>query len=105
VPVFPSTAFAAGKLAFSVDDAVAVLFSATLAVPQVAAFAAGVARESPETRADRMRAAPARMLMVLLARGTRGAGEDLARFRCSRSSWGGMSTLTSEKLDWVRCRT
>src|ERR1700742_3560968 len=35
VPVLPSTAAEAGKLAFSVDEAVAVLFSATLVVPQV----------------------------------------------------------------------
>src|SRR5919201_4815562 len=35
VPVLPSVAFAAGELAFSVDDAVAAWFSAALAVPQV----------------------------------------------------------------------
>src|SRR5581483_7191136 len=34
VPVLPSTAADAGKLAFSSDDAVAVLFSATFVVPQ-----------------------------------------------------------------------
>jgi hypothetical protein len=37
VPVFPSTAFEAGKLALSVEDAVAVLPWAMLAVPQVVA--------------------------------------------------------------------
>ena len=37
VPVFPSTAFEAGKLAFSSDDAVAVLPCAMFAVPQAAA--------------------------------------------------------------------
>src|SRR5579859_3518726 len=37
VPVFPSTAFDAGKLAFSSDEAVAALPCARLAVPQVAA--------------------------------------------------------------------
>src|SRR5882757_2064444 len=35
VPVFPSTAFAAGVPAFSVEDAVAVLFRARLVVPQL----------------------------------------------------------------------
>src|SRR6202020_700644 len=35
VPVLPSVAAAAGVPAFSVDDAVVVLFSATLVVPQV----------------------------------------------------------------------
>jgi hypothetical protein len=104
--VFPSTAAEAGKVAFSSEEAVAVLFSAAFVVPQVAAFALGAAaREIPETRADRMRAAPARRLVALLARGLSGArdrGADRPRFRCSRSSWGGLSTLTSEKLIWVR---
>src|ERR1700743_3361813 len=35
VPVLPSTAADAGELPFFVDEAVAVLFSATLVVPQV----------------------------------------------------------------------
>src|ERR1700722_3212627 len=35
VPAFPSTASAAGVPAFSVEDAVAVLFNATFVVPQV----------------------------------------------------------------------
>src|ERR1700722_12265429 len=35
VPVLPSTASAAGVPAFSVEDAVAVLFSARVVVPQV----------------------------------------------------------------------
>jgi hypothetical protein len=90
VPVFPSTALAAGKLAFSVEDEVAVLFRAALVVPQVAALAAGAAAsEIPETRADRRRAATASRLVALLARGLSGArarGADLARFRCRRSS-------------------
>src|SRR5215475_5206578 len=51
VPVLPSTAAEAGKLAFSKEDAVAVLFSATLVVPQVAADALGAA-EKPKTSAD-----------------------------------------------------
>src|SRR6202051_1029720 len=38
----PSTAFDAGKLAFSSEDAVAGWFSAMFVVPQVAADAAGV---------------------------------------------------------------
>src|ERR1700731_4388454 len=53
VPVLPSTASAAGVPAFSVDDAVAVLFSATLVVPHVAALAAlGTVSAMPDTRAD-----------------------------------------------------
>jgi hypothetical protein len=106
VPVFPSVAADAGVPAFSVLEAVVGLFSAAFVVPQVAAFALGAAaREIPETKADRMRAAPARRLVALLARGlsgARGGGADLARLRCGRSSWGGLSTLTSEKLIWVR---
>jgi hypothetical protein len=106
VPVFPSTAFAAGKLAFSSEEAVAVLFSATFVVPQVAAFAMGAAaREIPATRADRMRAAQARRLVALLARGLSGVrdrGADLARFRWGRSCWSGISTMTSGKLTWVK---
>ena len=43
VPVLPSTALEAGKLAFSVEDAVAVLPCAMLVVPQVAAAAVGIA--------------------------------------------------------------
>ncbi len=35
MPRFPSTASCGGKLAFSSEDAVAVLFSARLVVPQV----------------------------------------------------------------------
>src|SRR5205085_12144426 len=44
VPVFPSTAFEAGKLAFSVEDAVAVLPCAISVVPQLAATALGATR-------------------------------------------------------------
>src|ERR1017187_9217782 len=43
VPRLPSTAFEAGEPAFSREDAVAVLFSARLVVPHVAADAAGIA--------------------------------------------------------------
>src|SRR5207302_8804491 len=42
VPVVPSSALEAGKLAFSVEDAVAVLPCAMLVVAQVAADAAGI---------------------------------------------------------------
>src|SRR6266568_6988513 len=99
VPVLPSVAADAGVPAFSVLEAVVVLFSAAFVVPQVAAFAMGApAREIPETRAVAMRAAPARRLAALLARGLSGArdrGADLARFRWGRSCWSGISTLTS----------
>src|SRR5258708_7488475 len=85
VPVFPSAAADAGVPAFSVLEAVVGMFSAAFVVPQVAALAVGAAaREIPDTRADRMRAAPARRLAALLARGLSGArdrGADLARFR------------------------
>src|SRR6266852_3265620 len=50
VPVLPSTAADAGVPAFSVEEAVAVLFSATLVVPQVAAAALGAVAPIPETR-------------------------------------------------------
>src|SRR6478736_875840 len=54
VPVFPSTAFEAGKLALSVEDAVAVLPWAILAVPQVAAATVGtwVGRTRPVRISD-----------------------------------------------------
>src|ERR1035437_8876116 len=42
VPVLPSTAAEAGVPAFSIDDAVAVLLSATLVVPQPAGVPVGV---------------------------------------------------------------
>jgi hypothetical protein len=53
VPVFPSTAFEAGKVAFSSEDAVAVLPWATFAVPQVAAsaeLAVSAVTSNPATR-------------------------------------------------------
>ena len=61
-PVLPSTASAAGVPAFSVEEAVAVLFSATLVVPQVAAAALGAAAPSPATRTDTISAAHASRL-------------------------------------------
>src|SRR5580692_106766 len=62
VPVLPSTALDAGKVAFSSDEAVAVLFSATLVVPQVAAAALGAVTPIPETRTDTTSAAKATRL-------------------------------------------
>src|SRR5580692_7656111 len=62
VPVLPSVAFAAGKLAFSVEEAVVVLLSATFVVPQVAAAALGAATPIPETRTDTTSAAKATRL-------------------------------------------
>src|SRR5215813_10544090 len=56
VPVFPSTAFEAGKLAFSSDEAVAVLPCARFAVPQVAACA-GPDASAVTSPAIRLRAA------------------------------------------------
>src|SRR5256885_9325984 len=52
VPALPSTAFAAGKLAFSVDVALAGRFSATLVVPQSAVAVWGVVAAGPPTVAD-----------------------------------------------------
>src|SRR6201985_3251007 len=62
VPGLPSTAADAGKVAFSVEEAVAVLFSATLVVPQVAAAALGAVAPSPATRTDTTSAAKASRL-------------------------------------------
>ena len=62
VPVLPSTAADAGKVAFSSDEAVAVLFSATFVVPQVAAAALGAVAPIPETRKDTNRTAKASRL-------------------------------------------
>src|SRR5579859_6227502 len=57
VPVFPSTAFDAGKLAFSSDEAVAALPCARLAVPQVAAPAGPVVSAVTSSPAIRLSAA------------------------------------------------
>jgi hypothetical protein len=74
--VLPSTAFAAPKLAFSVLDVVAVLFSAMFVVSQAAAFALGAAAsESPEARADAASTAQARRLVI------RDRGASRARLR------------------------
>src|SRR5487761_87977 len=78
VPVLPSTAADAGKLPFSVDEAVAVLFSATLVVPQVAAAALSAVAPIPETRRDTTSAAKASRLTAA----RRALGARLARFRC-----------------------
>src|SRR5579859_5846478 len=59
VPVLPSTAADAGVPAFSVEEAVAVLFSATLVVPQVAADALGAVAPKPATSTDTRSAAKA----------------------------------------------
>src|ERR1700743_717949 len=78
VPVLPSTAADAGKVAFSVDEAVAVLFSATLVVPQVAADALGAVAPTPAPSKDTPRGAmPSRLPAVRRATGTRPA-----RLRC-----------------------
>jgi hypothetical protein len=62
VVVLPSTAALAGVPAFSVEEAVAVLFSATLVVPQVAADALGAVAPKPATRTDTTSAAKASRL-------------------------------------------
>src|ERR1700733_3525758 len=78
VPVLPSVASAAGGPAFSVDEAVGVLFSPALVVPQVAAAALGAVAPIPETRTDTTRAVRAsRLTAVRRAPGTRPA-----RLRC-----------------------
>jgi hypothetical protein len=59
----PSTAAEAGKLAFSVEEAVAVLPWATFAVPQVAAAARGAVAVA-ETRTERKSAAIASRLIA-----------------------------------------
>jgi hypothetical protein len=85
VPVLPSTASAAGKPAFSVDDAVAVLFSATLVVPHVAAPALGAVIEMVETRADMTSTVIASRLTVCLAPLEEGRASQ-ARLRWDRCS-------------------
>src|SRR5215472_3561611 len=72
VPVFPSVALAAGKLAFSVDDAVVGWCSATFVVPQVAAVAMGAAAGSDS--AVRISVAPARARESRRRGGARGMG-------------------------------
>src|SRR5579871_3707093 len=62
VPVLPSTALPGGKVAFSVEEEVAVLLSAMLVVPQVAADALGAAAPMAATRSDRTSAAKASRL-------------------------------------------
>src|SRR5260221_9377148 len=81
VPVLPSTASAAGVPAFSVEDAVAVLLSATLVVPHVAALALGTDIEMPDTRADAASTAIASRLTV------RRGGPLEARVRQARLRW------------------
>src|SRR5690242_2294676 len=70
VPVLPSTAFEAGKLALSVEDAVAVLPWAMLVVPQVAADAAGT--WAGRTKPVRISGAAARARASRRRGGTRG---------------------------------
>src|ERR1700679_2615538 len=82
VPVLPSVASLAGKLAFSVEDDVVGWFSATLVVPQVAADALGAAVPTPETRAARTSAASASRLTTA----RRETGARLARLRCDLRS-------------------
>src|SRR6185437_9958198 len=77
VPVLPSVAPAAGVPAFSVEEAVVALFSATSVVPQVAAAALGAVAPSPATRTDTTSAATASRLTAA----RREAGADLARLR------------------------
>src|SRR5947207_2769372 len=62
VPVLPSVAADAGVPAFSAEEAVAVLLSATLAVPQVAAEALGAVAPRPVTSTDTRSAAKASRL-------------------------------------------
>jgi len=77
--VLPSTAADAGVPAFSVEEAVAVLFSATFVVPQVAAAALGAAAPIPATRADTTSAAKASRLTAA----RREVGAVLGRPRCA----------------------
>src|SRR6185437_14066838 len=74
VPVFPSTAFEAGKLALSVEDAVAVLPWAMLAVPQVAATAGAAWAWAGRTKAVRISDAPASKRVSRRRGGARGMG-------------------------------
>ena len=91
LPVLPSTAADAGKVAFSVDEAVAVLFSATFVVPQVAAAALGAVAPIPATRKDRTRAA--RASRVRAVRREPGAQRRLRRVL--RSGFGAFTLWTS----------
>src|SRR5579859_6305157 len=72
VPVLPSTALEAGKLALSVEEAVAVLPWAMLAVPQVAAAAGGAWASG--TSAARISDAPASARPSRRRGGARGMG-------------------------------
>src|ERR1700704_503581 len=89
VPVLPSTAADAGVPAFSVEEAVAVLFSAALVVPQVAAAAFGAVAPIPETRKDTNRAAKASRVTAV----RREPGARPARLRCVFRSGFGAFTL------------
>src|ERR1700730_14552928 len=92
VPVLPSTAADAGKVPFSVEEAVAVLFSATLVVPQVAAAALGAVAPIPATRKDRTRAARASRVRAV----RREPGARPARLRrVLRSGFGAFTLWTS----------
>src|ERR1700676_2441966 len=79
-PRLPSTAAEAGKPAFSSEEAVAVLFSARLVVPQLAADAVGAVPGS--TSPVRTSDATAASKSVLIRRG----GADLARPRPGRTT-------------------
>src|SRR5712691_343399 len=70
VPVFPSTAVEAGNEAFSVEDAVAVLFSARFAVPQLAAAAVGTVPGGMPTVSATATSNPATRLRVVTAAAT-----------------------------------
>src|SRR5258707_586266 len=96
VPVFPSTAFAAGVPAFSVEDAVAVLFSATLVVPHVAALALGTVSEMPDTRADMTSTTIASRLTV------RRGGAVEARVSQARLRWDRRSRVRMFTVDLRR---
>src|SRR2546430_10782696 len=81
VPALPSTALAAGKLAFSVDEAVAGRFSATLVVPQSAgavwvAVITGTATEASTVAA---RGTRRRSLMSVPVGGGAGEGDPARR--------------------------
>src|SRR5258705_5170106 len=70
VPVLPSTALEAGKPAFSVEDAVAVLPSATFVVPQLAAAAVDAAPGGMPTVSAAATSNPAARLSVVAAAAT-----------------------------------
>src|ERR1035438_1437681 len=103
VPRFPSTASAAVKLAFSSEDAVAVLFSARFVVPQLAAGAAGAAGAAEaagtvlgSTSPVRISDATAASKSVLTRRG----GADLARLRPGLTA---LSARAARRRGGARC--